>query len=101
VIVTIPVLAVFPPAMVRMGLLLKVKSPVMVGVIGSTETVSMISWLDGGFSIAVTVAALEIPLSLIVRDESAKVTVGVSSSSTMVNSIGSGGAIPLPPDAVA
>jgi len=87
--------------MVRMGLLLKEKSPVMVGVIGSTDTVSMISWLDGESSIAVTVAALEIPLSLIVGDESARVTVGVSSSSVIVNVKEVGGRITLPPNAVA
>jgi len=72
VIVTVPVLAVAPAAMARMGLLLKEKSPATAGAMGSTDTVRVLSELDGLSSVAVTVAALELPLSLIVRDESAR-----------------------------
>jgi len=71
--------------MVRILLLLRVKSPDTAGAVGSTDTVRLVASLDGWLSVAVTVAALELPLSLIVRDERASVTVGRFSSSVMVS----------------
>jgi len=101
VMVTVPVLVVAPAAMVRMGVLLRVKSPATAGAMGSTDTVRVVASLDGLLRLAITVAALELPLSWIVRDERARLTVGRSSSSAMVNVTLTGSSTPLPPDAVA
>jgi len=84
VMVSVPLLVVSPATMVRV-LLLKVKSFMVAGAIGITETVRLVAWPDGWLSIPVTVAALELPLSLMVRDESSSVSVGRSSSSVIVN----------------
>jgi len=99
VMVTSPVLVVCPGAMVRVLGLLRVRSPATAGVTGSTDTVRVVASLDGWLKLAVS---LELPpFSLMVVEESARVAVGSSSLSAMVNVRLAGSATPLPPDAAA
>ena len=67
---------------------------------GAADTVIVTASLDTPESVAVTVAAFDVPLSSIVADDNASVTVGNASSSVSVNVTLDGAATPLPPEAV-
>ena len=82
VIVTVPVLAVSPAAMVSVVLSLSVKSSATAGSTGAAETVSVTASLDTALSVAVTV--VEPSFSPIDEVPSANDTVGVASSSSIV-----------------
>ena len=100
VIVTAPVLVVSPDAIVNLSVLDNVKSPAAVSAPGAADTVTVTAALDTPESVAVTVAAFDVPLSSIVADDNASVTVGNASSSVSVSVALDGAATPLPPEAV-
>ena len=83
VIVTVPVLAVEPAAIVRTLLFVIVKSLLVAGLTAVAETVTVTAALDACDSSAVTV--LVPPFSEIEAELSSSVTVGVPSSSVMVS----------------
>ena len=83
VIVTVPVLVCEPAAMVSVLFAVMEKSEAVAGETGVAETVRVTSWLETALSVAVTVLA---PPSSTTDDAlSARETVGVASSSLMVN----------------
>ena len=84
VTVTVPLLLVLPAAMVSVVLLFSLKSPFAVFAPAAAETVTVVCWLDARSRLAVTVAELVAPLSAIELRDSARVTVGVASSSVIV-----------------
>ena len=67
---------------------------------GAADTVTVTAALEAPESVAVTVAAFDEPLSSIVDDDNASVTVGNASSSVSVNVLLAGFATLLPPEAV-
>ena len=67
---------------------------------GAAPTVTVTAALDAPESVAVTVATFDVPLSSIVDDDNASVTVGNASSSVSVNVLLAGFATLLPPEAV-
>ena len=81
--VTVPVLVFEPAAMVRVLFVLRLKSDEVAGDTAAAETVRVTSWLDSALNVAVTV--VEPPFSLIDEELSARDTVGVPSSSVIVN----------------
>ena len=83
VIVTVPVLAVLPAAIVSVVLFVIVKSLFVAGLTALAETVTVTAALDACDSAAVTV--LVPPLSEIEDGFSDSVTVGTPSSSVMVS----------------
>ena len=83
VIVTVPVLAVLPAAIVSVVLVDKLKSPDTAGLTALAETVTVTAALDAEDSVAVTV--LDPPFSEIEDGLNTSVTVGVPSSSVMVS----------------
>ena len=83
VIVTVPVLAVEPAAIVSVLLFVIVKSLLVAGLTAVAETVTDTAALEAPDSVAVTV--LVPPFSDIEAEPSDSVTVGVLSSSVMVN----------------
>ena len=83
VIVTVPVLAVLPAAIVRTLFAVRLKSPATAGLTALAETVTVTAALDACDSAAVTV--LVPPFSEIEAELSSSVTVGVPSSSVMVS----------------
>ena len=84
VIVTVPLLLVLPATMVSVGLALRLKSPFAVFAPAAAATVMVVAADDARSSVAVTVAELVAPLSAIEVRDSARVTVGASSSSVIV-----------------
>ena len=94
VTVTVPLLLVAPAAMVSVALLLSLKSPFAVFAPAAAETVTVVCWLDARSRLAVTVAELVAPLSAIELRDSARVTVGVASSSVIVSVTDEGCVIP-------
>ena len=97
--VTTPPLTVVPAATVNVVLPLNVKSVATVCGPAEAATVNVVGWLDGRFSVAVTVATP--PLSEIDEGVSTSATAGASSSSVMVRVLAAGFATPLAPDTVA
>ena len=83
VIVTVPVLAVAPAAMVSVLLVESVKSPDNAGETAAADTVTVTCALDAADSVAVTVLAP--PFSEIEDGLSARLTVGTPSSSVIVS----------------
>ena len=67
---------------------------------GAADTVTVTAALDTPESVAVTVDTFDVPLSSIVDDDNASVTVGNASSSVSVNVLLAGFATLLPPEAV-
>ena len=67
---------------------------------GAADTVTVTAALEAPESVAVTVAAFDEPLSSIVDDDNASVTVGNASSSVSVNVLLAGFATLLPPETV-
>ena len=67
---------------------------------GAADTVTVTAALDAPESVAVTVDTFDVPLSSIVDDDNASVTVGNASSSVSVNVLLAGFATLLPPEAV-
>ena len=96
VIVTVPVLAVLPAAIVRSLLFVIVKSLLVAGLTALAETVTVTAALDACDSAAVTV--LDPPLSDIEAELSSRVTVGTPSSSVMVSVLLAGFDTPPPLD---
>ena len=90
-IVTVPVLAVCPSAMVSVAPV-SVKSPATAGSTAATETVTVVGLLDRRSRVAVTV--VEPPFSPIESGVNTIVTTGAGSSSVIVNRTPSGGTIP-------
>ena len=86
VIVTSPVLAVAPSAMVSTLVELSVKSPstVLLPDAGAADTVIVVTSPDGRSSLAVTVETLPAPVSLITAGVSTSVATGAGSSSVIV-----------------
>ena len=81
-IVTVPVLAVVPAAMVSVAAVLSAKSPATASAAGAAETVRITASLDVPESVAVTVASP--PFSEIEFADSASAAVGAASSSFTV-----------------
>ena len=101
VIVTVPVLAIEPAAIVSVLLVESVKSPETAGFTAAADTVTVTAALDAALRLAVTV--LDPPFSEIDEGLSARLTVGVSSSSVIVSVWSCGFATPPPlavPDTV-
>ena len=84
VTVTVPLLLVAPAVIVSVGLALSVKSVAAVAAPAAATTVTVVSSDDARSRLAVTVAELVAPLSAIEVRDSARVTVGASSSSVIV-----------------
>ena len=84
VTVTVPLLLVLPAAMVSVVLLLSAKSVSAVAAPAAAATVMVVAADDARSRLAVTVAELVAPLSAIELRDSARVTVGASSSSVIV-----------------
>ena len=84
VTVTVPLLLVAPAAIVNFALPLSEKSPATAPVPAAADTVIVVSSLEGWSSEAVTVVEFVAPLSGMLVRESARVTVGASSSSVIV-----------------
>ena len=99
VIVTVPVLAVPPAAIVNVLSALSAKSPDVAGAAAAADTVIVTASPDGCESAAVTAVTLSEPLSSTVDAESDSVAVGAASSSTMVSVAEGGDSAPLPPSA--
>ena len=99
VTVTVPALVVSPAAIVNLSALDRLKSPAA-AVAPVAATVTVTPSLDARFSVAVTVAAFDGPLSAIDTDDNASVTIGKASSSSSVNVTLDGAATPLPPETV-
>ena len=91
---TSPVLVVSPAAMVRVSPV-SVKSPATAGDTGAADTVTVTASLDCPLRVAVTVVSP--PFSEISAGPSARVTVGVVSSSVISRVIGAGAASPSGP----
>ena len=98
VIVTVPALAVEPAEIVSSVPLCE-KSPDAAGATAVEDTVTVTAWLDTALSVAVTV--VEPPSSEMDAELSARDTVGVLSSSVIVNVCDDGAVTPLPPATVA
>ena len=94
VMVTVPVLLVSPAAIVSVLLVDSVKSPLTAGLTGAADTVTVVAALETADSVAVTV--LSPPFSGIELFDSARVSVGVASSSVMVICV----ALTLSPEAL-
>ena len=94
-IVTVPVLANCPARIVSSRFTLSRKSLATAGSTAVADTVTTTSALDSPSSNAVTVVSP--PFSGIDAGSSARVSVGVSSSSVIVSVRGAGAAAPLPP----
>ena len=83
--VTVPVLTVFPAAMVSVRFALSVMSPGTAGGTGDAVTVTVVASLDATSRVAVTTTTrVDVALSAIESGLSAKVTTGVASSSVIV-----------------
>ena len=80
--VTVPVLAVAPAAIVSVVFCDRLKSLLVAGLIALADTVTVTASLEAPDSVAVTV--LTPPSSVIELSDSARVSVGVASSSVMV-----------------
>ena len=98
-ILTVRVLVVAPAAIVSVSFVLSVKSEAAAGETAVADTTSVTFSLDGPLSVAVTV--VESPFSPIEAGLNTRVTVGVASSSVIVNVWLEGADTPLPPVAVA
>ena len=84
VTVTTPVLVVSPAAIVSTLFVVTVKSVESASAPAATATVTVVACTDAGLIVAVTVAALFVPLSSIVERDSTSFTFGVASSSWIV-----------------
>ena len=98
VTVTVPVLLVVPAAMVRVLLVLRLKSDEVVGDTAVAATVSVTASVETALSVAVT--AVEPPFSAIDAEPRARETVRVSSS-VIERVLSDGASTPLPPETVA